>query len=334
MLEQDLCIVCRQNTVPRLAAQCTKCRTNDWKQKDESRGTASTIIQRHWRGIFQRKFGILVWVRLDLLEKQNNAAIRLQKAARVAAIRRRALYHTREENADRALSVIERLLHAFHRARKAKRAVKTRHERLSAIIIQKIQRGISARCQYWSERGTHDRQVAVQRIQRALLVWHAKLRDAKLRALSIHFNTCARCGASCPSEFVFDLQEALCLNCVVTMSGALSSKGQCLRSRGQLLGTMLPLNLKRRLDVYASHLQSWWRSRISIVAAHEGICVSCHRAATHIDHVLKQQICRRCAQVSRRLYSLRTTNRRVQTIAQYKIDESAALVIHAFWRSW
>lgn len=296
--------------------------------------TAAVVIQKCWRGLFERKFGQRVWYKLRSLQVRHRAAARLQNAARREAKRRRALNRTREETADRALSMIERILRAYSRLRKAKRAVRLRLELRSAIIIEKIQRGVSARHRYWSERGKRERHGAAQRIQRIFLIWRSKRRELSLRALSTHFSTCARCGTARPSEFVFDLQEALCLNCLLAMSTALSGRGQWLRPRGQLLGTMLPVKLKHHLDVSALRLQRWWRFQMSVSIKDEGTCASCCRSATHVDHALNQRICRRCAQLSRRLYNLAAGSRRVQTLIQYNIDESAARVIHTFWRAW
>lgn len=119
--------------------------------------TAAVVIQKCWRGLFERKFGQRVWYKLRSLQVRHRAAARLQNAARREAKRRRALYRTREETADRALSMIERILRAYSRLRKAKRAVRLRLELRSAIIIEKIQRGVSARHRYWSERGKRER---------------------------------------------------------------------------------------------------------------------------------------------------------------------------------
>ena len=81
----------------------------------------AATIQKHWRGFFQRKFGQLVWHKLLLLEQRHRAAVRLQRIIRVNATRRQILHRTREEAADRALSIIARILRTHSRVRKAKR---------------------------------------------------------------------------------------------------------------------------------------------------------------------------------------------------------------------
>ena len=97
--------------------------------------------------------------------------------------------------------------------------------------------------------------------------------------------------------------------------------------------TMIPLDLKRRLDPRVASVQRWWRLRAfrTVVST---CCCTCHRTATHIDHRSQKRLCGLCALHVRCLNNLHRDGRRIQTLAQFEVDVTAATVIQAFWLSW
>ena len=142
-----------------------------------------------------------------------------------------------------------------------KRIVRWHYESQSAVAIQRIQRGVFARQMISSKREFVNFQRAAGRIQRLVVSWQASCHGADIDALKTVRDTCARCATCRASVFVFDLQQLLCTNCVTAMTKAMSHQRESLRTCGRFLGTMIPLDLKRRLDPRVASVQRWWRLR-------------------------------------------------------------------------
>jgi len=268
--------------------------------------------------------------------RRRNAALRLQNMLRASILQTPTTDRPcPTEDTDGGSASIGQLVHTQFSRRQPKRMVRLHHETHSSVAIQKIQRGVFARQMLSSKREFVNLQRAAGQIQQLVMRWQASYHSAAISALNTVEDTCARCATCRPSVFVFDLQQVLCTNCVTAMTTAMSHQRESLRTRGRFLGTMIPLSLKRTLDPRVACLQRWWQLRASKIAVSErGCCANCHRTATHIDHSSKKRLCGLCALYMRRLNNLHLNSRRVQTLAQFEADVTAATVIQALWLSW
>ena len=153
-------------------------------------------------------------------------------------------------------------------------------------------------------------QRAAGRIQRLVVSWQAYRAGADIDALKTVRDTCARCATCRASVFVFDLQQLLCTNCVTAMTKAMSHQRESLRTCGRFLGTMIPLDLKRRLDPRVASVQRWWRLRAfrTVVST---CCCTCHRLPSPLTIVAKTPVW--ALRVTCCLNNLHRDGRRIQT---------------------
>ena len=267
--------------------------------------------------------------------RRNAAALRLQHMLRAAILRPPTTnrHCPAEDVDDEGSTSTGQLVQPHISGRRPKRIVRLHYESQSAVAIQRIQRGVFARQMISSKREFVNFQRAAGRIQRLVVTWQASCHGAAIDALKTVRDTCARCATCRASVFVFDLQQLLCTNCVTAMTKAMSHQRESLRTCGRFLGTMIPLDLKRRLDPRVASVQRWWRLRAfrTVVST---CCCTCHRTATHIDHRSQKRLCGLCALHVRCLNNLHRDGRRIQTLAQFEVDVTAATVIQAFWLSW
>lgn len=285
-------------------------------------------LQAIWRGYREREIGDSTWLKYQHEAHQAVSVRTIQRAVLRALERRRELQHDIEENAERALSIITRVIIAHSRFKAAKRSL-SRREHRAATCIAKLQRGNSARMRSREVSIALARHAHARIIQRSAVRWLRRRRDFKLRTFAV-CNTCARCGGLA-TEYIFDLQKAFCANCTRTIAKNLAQYSHLLRRRG-MLGTAVSLEEKRVLDDAASKLQRCWRNAVAQAIRLLGSCSACQRAATHLDHALRRLLCRRCAELARTVYRLTPSERRIQTFQERDLDDMAANKISRFWR--